>query len=323
MSNRDSKDAWAGIVNLDETPHSSDPPVNDWEQSESITQDQTLVDTLPRGDTEPGRNFDLTKTDEFDLAQVTDSAPLEQPQEPRRPNLRRSPIQEKSPDLGAVFDADANDKIQQTPDASMSQGFAAQSPISDLEETPSKSWDPNVRPTWREYKKSIITGTIGLIFIATVTLVERNSSNGDDTTTRSNRTSANRKLERIERTRAGQLPSKREKIDEITRGEQPANQQAQDSSKQPSPPTANITNEDKQKVEKPILPMMSILSEPIGALVEINGKVYGKTPLIRQSPQSKGSLKVRLRYKYHQTLDATIWPNEDGHYEAKLILRKK
>ena len=319
MNNRDSKDAWAGIVNLDEASQSSQAPENEWEQSEGITQDQTLVDSLPLIANKEEREFDRSKTDKFDHAEITDPAVRTNPEQPK---LRTSPIKEKVPDLGAVFDEPpetTNDYAQDS--TSLPEAFRNDSPIANLDDTPSKSWDPKVKPTWREYKTTLLTGLVGVISISAVLLVDRSPTERVETHSPKT-TSANRKLERIERARAGQLP------DENKGPQGPSSVAGQKTpEKAPSSDTAKEnTSRDKESIHavpKPVLPMMSILSEPLGALVEINGKVYGKTPLIRQSPQSTGSLKVRLRFKHHETLDTTVWPNKDGHYEAKLILRKK
>ncbi|MEE2902948.1 MAG: PEGA domain-containing protein [Myxococcota bacterium] len=326
MSNRDSKDAWAGIVNLDEVPDSSASPENEWEQSEVITQDHPLVDSLPLR-VESKRTFDQSQTDKFDLAERTDPA-IQAP--PNQPRLRVSPIKEKGVDLEAVFNEPNEDTESQAPKiASVSEAFNNASPISNLEETADKSWDPKIKPTWREYKKSLLTGALGVVCIVAVIFIDSTSSDKTEDPLRPS-TSANRKLERIERARAGQLPRRPENSETTSPVLQPQKTEqdaAKDAAPEPSADELERTNDaDYENVPPPpkaVLPMMSILSEPLGALVEINGKVYGKTPLIRQSPQSKGSLKLRLRFKHYETLNTKVWPNKDGHYEAKLILKRK
>ena len=326
MSNRDSKDAWAGIVNLDEAPDSSVTPENEWEQSEVITQDQTLVDSLPLR-VESKRTFDQSQTDKFDLAERTDPA-IQAP--PNQPRLRVSPIQEKGVDLEAVFNEPSKDTDAQEPQfAPVSKAFNNASPISNLEETADRSWDPKIKPTWHEYKKSLMTGALGVVCIIAVILIDSTSSDKTPESPQPS-TSANRKLERIERARAGQLPRRPENSEGTSAVLQPQKTEQdaiQDSASEPSTDESARQNEiDSENVPPPpktVLPMMSILSEPLGALVEINGKVYGKTPLIRQSPQSKGALKLRLRFKHYETLNTSVWPNKDGHYEAKLILKKR
>jgi len=327
VSNRDSKDAWAGIVNLDETQDSSITPENEWEQSEVITQDQTLVDGLPLKGAASKRTLDQSKTDKFDFAEITNPSIQAQPSQPK---LRASPVQEKGVDLEAVFNEPSKDTdAQASKFGTVSKPFKNDSPISNLEETSDKSWDPKVKPTWREYKTSLMTGAFGLMCIIAVILIDSTSPEKPADSMRPS-TSANKKLERIERARAGQLPNSLDNSEATSPSLPPQKaeqNETQDSELELSEDDSEReVGDDSENVPPPpkaVLPMMSILSEPLGALVEINGKVYGKTPLIRQSPQSKGALKLRLRFKHYETLNTTVWPNKDGHYETKLILKKR
>jgi hypothetical protein len=67
-------------------------------------------------------------------------------------------------------------------------------------------------------------------------------------------------------------------------------------------------------------PMLSVVSAPRGALVEIDGVVYGKTPLIMPSPRGKVALEVLLRLEGHKKWQSTLQPSPSGHYALNVTL---
>jgi hypothetical protein len=74
---------------------------------------------------------------------------------------------------------------------------------------------------------------------------------------------------------------------------------------------------------KPAIPMLSILSNPSGARVEINGTIYGNTPLIQPSPPDVRSLSIRLLKDNYKPYEAILSPTEAGHFNLNATLEKR
>src|SRR4029077_13336401 len=66
--------------------------------------------------------------------------------------------------------------------------------------------------------------------------------------------------------------------------------------------------------------MLSIISEPKGARVELDGRTIGKTPIIRAAPLKKGSFSVKIAAPNHKPWTGTLVPNATGHFSLKVVL---
>ena len=95
----------------------------------------------------------------------------------------------------------------------------------------------------------------------------------------------------------------------------------------PPPPPVKAAKAPEPESKKPVaptkaaVPMLSILSVPSGASVEIDGKIYGKTPLITQLPGGPPSLSVRLIKDNFRNFETVLMRNEVGHYSLKATLK--
>lgn len=69
-----------------------------------------------------------------------------------------------------------------------------------------------------------------------------------------------------------------------------------------------------------VSPVLSVFTEPVGAQVEVGGKVYGNSPLIIPSPDPH-SLMITLRLPGHQVWTEVVRPNEAGHFQVQAALR--
>ena len=78
-----------------------------------------------------------------------------------------------------------------------------------------------------------------------------------------------------------------------------------------------------QPPPKAATPMLSVTSEPSGAMVEINGLVRGKTPLVIPSPARTPSIRVRLTHDHHRAWEGDITANEAGHYTKRVELERR
>ncbi|MCC7386679.1 MAG: PEGA domain-containing protein [Deltaproteobacteria bacterium] len=86
-------------------------------------------------------------------------------------------------------------------------------------------------------------------------------------------------------------------------------------------PASNPTAEARTEApSKPAIPMASILSEPSGATVEINGESVGTTPLVVPGPADRPVLQVRLTLAGRKAWQGNLSPNEAGHYVLNVTL---
>jgi hypothetical protein len=67
--------------------------------------------------------------------------------------------------------------------------------------------------------------------------------------------------------------------------------------------------------------MLSILSSPPGAKVTLDGKSFGKTPLVRPAPPGKPSFSVRIELKKRKWT-GTLTPDASGNFNLKVNLAK-
>ncbi len=68
-----------------------------------------------------------------------------------------------------------------------------------------------------------------------------------------------------------------------------------------------------------VTPMLSVVSTPGGALVEIDGVIYGRTPLIMPGPKAN-SLAITLKLDDHKPWSGVVTPNEAGHFNLSAKL---
>jgi hypothetical protein len=333
VTKRDSRDAWAGIVNLDEGPPASKPST-DGELSSTITNANVDTDVDPLANLErvPSERMKTLETPQGFTNQAHEKN--EGPRTPRRPiGVRKTPITEKRApknvtrpnkrDAPPIQLPVPEDMTPNKPTAS----FSNHDSLDELHEIRETVWEPQVTASWHEYRQVIGIVFAGLVVICLFLVFDRDddkNEGAEPTPTEANKSVANKRLERIRKSRAGQLPQGGEpnsKVQDNTRpDQQPSPRPVQTRRPPPEEPAEPPDDKETQKV---VIPMLSILSIPLGALVEIDGKMYGKTPLIRLSPVKAGPMQVKLRFKHHKTLSSVIQPNENGHYEAKLVMEPK
>lgn len=94
----------------------------------------------------------------------------------------------------------------------------------------------------------------------------------------------------------------------------------------PPPPPAKAVEPAKAPeqpaVRKAAVPILSILSSPSGATVEIDGTIYGKTPLIEKLPNGPQALSIRLMKDNYKKFEAVVRKNDAGHYSLNATLER-
>lgn len=91
---------------------------------------------------------------------------------------------------------------------------------------------------------------------------------------------------------------------------------------EPVDPQPGVEASTASRIQKTKTPMVTIVSAPAGALVEINGTIYGNTPLIMPSPAQVERLAVRLKLDKYKSWDGTVTTNEAGHFSLNVQLDK-
>lgn len=91
----------------------------------------------------------------------------------------------------------------------------------------------------------------------------------------------------------------------------------------PNTPNAQAAPEKhpapERRPTKTRTPMLSVLSHPPGALVDIGGVIYGKTPLVMPSPHAE-SLNITLKLGGFRTWHQVVRPSETGHFSVHVKL---
>ncbi len=67
-------------------------------------------------------------------------------------------------------------------------------------------------------------------------------------------------------------------------------------------------------------PMLTIVSTPSGAMVNIDGLVYGETPLIKPGPRDKAALSITLNLEGYRKYSRIVTRNEAGHFSLNVRL---
>jgi hypothetical protein len=323
MASRDSRDAWAGIVELDD----------DNEAKPSSSQSQQLPNkTLSHSDTDVD-NLPAT-TGAILQRQTTQKDPMPTPPQRKAMTVRRKPIVERKatapkapqdrPSIELPLPEDGQGEVQQ--EEHRPSMFPEHESLAELQASTPPTWQPEIKSSWKEYREVGLVFAIGILTAITFLVLRPGKSPQQEASIPKAKSVAGQRLERIRKSRAGQLPkSTKEKKTSAAVAEV---KNARDQETKPA--EANEAKRSKSREAKPaeesskaVAPMLSILSRPLGALVEIEGTVYGKTPLIRMSPRTEGPMSIKLRLSHHKNIETVIHPNEDGHYEANLNLELK
>lgn len=88
----------------------------------------------------------------------------------------------------------------------------------------------------------------------------------------------------------------------------------------PPPPPVEVVEPPPPTTIKAAIPMLTLLSSPSGATVEINGVEHGKTPLIVPAPRDLERLSVILKLDGYKKWVGEVSPNEAGHYSSSIKL---
>jgi hypothetical protein len=96
---------------------------------------------------------------------------------------------------------------------------------------------------------------------------------------------------------------------------------------QPPPPKVEAPPVSREpageETRKATTPILSILSNPSGARVEIDGTIYGTTPLIQPGPSKVKRLSIRLLKDNYKIYETVLTPNEAGHFNLNATLEKR
>lgn len=174
---------------------------------------------------------------------------------------------------------------------------------------------------WVEYKEVVRAGIIGLVLIGGVVAYQLNKDPA---------TIADPEPERLQPAVAQPQPNEPPKTNDVQL-QQPAEQPKPLPKEQPEVPSlaknekdaTDPAKDEKKETPKAATPMVTVVSTPPGATVEINGEVLGKTPLIMRSPRNIQELAIAISLDGHKKWSQNVPANEAGHFTVNAKLDKK
>lgn len=86
----------------------------------------------------------------------------------------------------------------------------------------------------------------------------------------------------------------------------------------PAPPA--VASSPSASSVKAAGPVLLISSQPPGALVEVDGKVVGRTPLTQAAPSGKRSVDLRIVLLNHKVWSGTVEAGADGNFKLSVEL---
>ncbi len=73
----------------------------------------------------------------------------------------------------------------------------------------------------------------------------------------------------------------------------------------------------------PAQPMLSVMTVPSEATIEVNGLVRGKSPMVIKSPSGNTPLRMKITKNRYKTWEEVVAPNEAGHFVVKVALEER
>ncbi len=91
----------------------------------------------------------------------------------------------------------------------------------------------------------------------------------------------------------------------------------------PAAPPAGTPSRATTPVAAPSLPMLTVISTPSGADVELDGRPLGRTPLVRPAPAGIERLELRLRLAGHKDWVGRVARDDTGHFVLRAPLERR
>lgn len=168
---------------------------------------------------------------------------------------------------------------------------------------------------WREYRELIVTSVIGVSALAAALVWGRSGLWGDEATE-----GANRARRTVEPRRP---PARAAPVNRPPAAPPPKSPDRSARSQPPAaatPPTPPDGEKEGRRERAATTPMLTIVTVPSGAMVEIDGVVYGRTPLIMPAPPDRREFDVELRLDEHQPWSGVLRQDASGHFSINRVL---
>jgi len=164
--------------------------------------------------------------------------------------------------------------------------------------------DANAGRFWREYRELILTATgCGVLLAGALWWAARDGSSPPRSDV------ASGSSDRADRTNPNDAPA-----------EAAAGSGAPAAEARQRETEARGSQQPARASTEPAVPMLSIVTQPPGAMVEIDGVVYGRTPLIMQAPPNRDRFDVELRLDEHRTWSRVVTKDASGHFSVNAEL---
>lgn len=171
---------------------------------------------------------------------------------------------------------------------------------------------PAAGAVWSEYKEVVVSAGVGLTVLGAVLLYTRGASQPDE----------DLPVGAAAPTGKDPVPPPSEQSPASAR----ARPEGAESGPAPSGPRSRTGRppprgqSEAPAPKKTATPMLSVVTVPSGALVEVDGVIYGRSPLIMPSPVDRTRFSISLKLDDHQTWSREVRPNEAGHFNVNVKL---
>ncbi|MBK8014761.1 MAG: PEGA domain-containing protein [Deltaproteobacteria bacterium] len=164
------------------------------------------------------------------------------------------------------------------------------------------------RASWREYREVLTVAFLGLCAIGGAIAYQKTAPDSDAHVRAAVPNETNASTPNIASASMASTPST------------PASATSPPERRANRSPEQN-SNSKPDAVSK-VTPMLSVITIPAGAVVEVNGINAGKSPLVRPSPHANGRIEVTVKKAGFNTASSFVSPNSAGHYALTVQMEK-
>jgi PEGA domain-containing protein len=240
------------------------------------------------------------------------------------PGEARSPSLDPKRPVPAPPDDAEPPRATRTPPPAPEVVFSSEALVEKLGSSAADPPKPKVRTSWREYREVIRTVAISVFLVSAAVTYKILSSGPSEHDAGAAKVLVAQPPQPAQPSQAQPAQAQPAQAQPVqAQPTQPGPAAAAEAAKAapPASPQPSADAETPKTPTKTKTPMVSIVSTPPGAIVEIDGILYGKTPVIMPSPVQTSALKVKLQLGGYKKWEELLTPNESGHYNANVQLR--
>jgi len=226
-----------------------------------------------------------------DLGQRVDAQARSDDAAAPRPGARPAPSEAPTPLSLPAPDASTLPTVE-APAPAAPGDFSVEDMVDKLQAPPGSGAHAPGPSFWSEWKEVILTASLGTAALAALAFVPWGGNDEPD-------------------------------VEALAADEAPAVPAVPPPTTDPVPRPVTNAEAPEQRTRPAPAPMVSVVSEPPGAMVQLDGVVYGETPLILPAPAGQGTMEVVLRLDGYVTHEGFLEANEAGHFSLNVKLQPR